>query len=249
MSGIDVIRFGHAGVRAVASRSFRRAGAAPAVAAVLTLALLGGCVASPPSRSEPVYKPAYPAMPPREPVSPGSIYQTHSTLSLYKDSRATDVGDVVTIIFEERTQSSKSAGTSISKESENEILNPTLFGNLLRGHTEPLGNEIESASDFEGQAESDQRNSLSGTLTAVVAEVLPNGLLLVQGEKWLNLNRGEEYLRVSGLLRPEDIDGNNTVSSLRLADARIAYSGTGALANSNSAGWLTRFFMNPIFPF
>jgi flagellar L-ring protein precursor FlgH len=170
-------------------------------------------------------------------------------LALYGDSRAGEVGDVVTIVFEERTQSSKSAGTTISKESDNEILNPTLFGNLLRGHTEPLGNEIESSSDFKGQGKSDQRNSLSGTLTAVVAEVLPNGLLLVQGEKWLNLNRGEEYLRVSGLLRPEDIDGNNSVSSLRLGDARIAYSGTGELANSNSSGWLTRFFMNPIFPF
>jgi len=216
---------------------------------LLSLALLGGCVSTPPSRPEPVYKPAYPALPPVEAASAGAIYQTRSTLSLYGDSRANDVGDVVTIVFEERTQSSKSAGTSISKESENEILNPTLLGNLVRGHTEPLGNEIESSSGFEGQAESDQRNSLTGTLTAVVAEVLPNGLLLVQGEKWLNLNRGEEYLRVSGLLRPEDIDGRNTVSSLRLADARIAYSGTGELASSNSAGWLTRFFLNPIFPF
>jgi flagellar L-ring protein precursor FlgH len=217
--------------------------------ALLGITLLAGCVATPPSRPEPVYKPAYPAMPPVQAASPGAIYQTHSTLTLYGDSRADQVGDVVTIIFEERTQSSKSAGTSISKESDNEILNPTLFGNLLRGHTEPLGNEIESSSDFQGQGKSDQRNSLSGTLTAVVADVLPNGLLLVQGEKWLNLNRGEEYLRVSGLLRPEDIDGDNTVSSLRLADARIAYSGTGELANSNSSGWLTRFFMNPIFPF
>jgi flagellar L-ring protein precursor FlgH len=217
--------------------------------AFLASMLLGGCVATPPARPEPVYKPAYPAMPRVESASPGAIYQTHNTLALYGDSRAGEVGDVVTIVFEERTQSSKSAGTTISKESDNEILNPTLFGNLSRGHTEPLGNEIESSSDFKGQGKSDQRNSLSGTLTAVVAEVLPNGLLLVQGEKWLNLNRGEEYLRVSGLLRPEDIDGNNSVSSLRLGDARIAYSGTGELANSNSSGWLTRFFMNPIFPF
>lgn len=225
----------------------RKAGTAVA-AAVIGL-LLGGCVSTPPSRPEPVYRPAYPAMPPRVAASPGSIYQTHGSLALYGDSRASRVGDVVTIIFEERTQSSKSAETSISKQAENEIPNPTLLGNLVRGHTEPLANQFESASDFEGQAESDQRNSLSGTMTAVVSEVLPNGLLLVQGEKWLNLNHGEEYLRVSGLVRPEDIDGRNTVSSLRLADARIAYSGTGDLANANRPGWLTRFFMNPIFPF
>lgn len=219
------------------------------ILALAGIVLLGGCVAAPPSRSEPVYKPTYPVMPPPEPASTGAIYQSGRSLWLYGDSRASQVGDVVTIVFEERTQSSKSAGTSISKDTENQVVNPTLFGNLVRGHTEPDGNSIDSSSGFEGEAQSDQRNSLSGTLTAVVADVLPNGLLLVQGEKWLNLNRGEEYLRVSGLLRPEDIDGRNTVSSLRLADARIAYSGTGELANSNSAGWLTRFFLNPIFPF
>ena len=71
----------------------------------------------------------------------------------------------------------------------------------------------------------------------------------IQGEKWLNLNRGEEYVRVSGLARPEDIDGDNVVSSLRLADARIAYSGTGELADTNRAGWLTRFFLGPLMPF
>lgn len=215
---------------------------------LLALALLGGCVSTPPSRPEPVYKPAYPAMPPSDPASPGSVYRTGSTLSLYGDRRADQVGDVVTIIFQESTQSSKSAGTSISKDTDNQIENPTVFGKLLHGNAD-IGNELQSSTGFDGKAESDQKNSLSGTLTAVVSEVLPNGLLLVQGEKWLNLNRGEEYLRVSGLLRPEDIDGNNTVSSLRLADARIAYSGTGELANANSAGWLTRFFINPIFPF
>jgi flagellar L-ring protein FlgH len=79
--------------------------------------------------------------------------------------------------------------------------------------------------------------------------VYPNGLLQVQGEKWLKLNRGEEYVRVSGLVRQEDIDGSNRVSSLKLADARLAYSGTGELADSNSAGWLMRFFLSPLMPF
>ena len=83
----------------------------------------------------------------------------------------------------------------------------------------------------------------------MVAEVLPNGLLLVQGEKWMNFNRGEEYLRVSGLVRPEDVDAYNSVSSLRLADARISYSGTGELADSNTPSWLSRFFFHPVMPF
>ncbi|MEE4281155.1 MAG: flagellar basal body L-ring protein FlgH, partial [Pseudomonadales bacterium] len=86
-------------------------------------------------------------------------------------------------------------------------------------------------------------------ITAVVAKQLPNGLLLVQGEKWFQLNRGEEYVRVSGLVRPEDISADNSVSSQRLADARIAYSGTGEIAQSNRAGWLTRFFVGTVNPF
>ena len=78
------------------------------------------------------------------------------------------------------------------------------------------------------------RNSLNGTISAVIAAVLPNGLLKVQGEKWFQLNRGEEYVRVSGLLRAADISPDNSVSSQRMADARIAYSGTGEIAQANS---------------
>ncbi|MEZ5558427.1 MAG: flagellar basal body L-ring protein FlgH [Pseudomonadales bacterium] len=211
--------------------------------------LLQGCIGAQPVRPEPVYRPTYPVLPPSGPASPGSLFQSQRQVSLYDDSRARAIGDVVTIRLEERTSSSKSAETSISKDSSTELPNPTLFGNLVRGSTEPLFNSADNQTDFNGQADSDQRNSLSGTLTAVVADVLPNGLLLVQGEKWLNLNQGEEYVRVSGLVRSEDIDGANTVSSLRLADARFAYSGTGELADSNRAGWLTRFFLNPVMPF
>lgn len=209
---------------------------------------LGGCLGVDPSRPEPIYKPAYPRAAPVEPASAGAIYQTSGGLSLFRDSRASQIGDLLTIQLEERTSSSKSAETSIKKESENKLPNPSVFGNLVRG-TSPDYTDIENSAEFSGEAESDQSNSLSGTLSAVVAEVLPNGLLLVQGEKWLNLNRGEEYIRVSGLVRPADIGADNSVSSLRLADARIAYSGTGELANSNRSGWLSRFFLNPILPF
>ena len=149
-----------------------------------------------------------------------------------------------------RTRSSKSAETSVKKGTKNEILNPKILGNIMGG-SDPtdIFNELESSTEFGGEGESDQSNSLSGTLTAAVAKVMPNGLLLVQGEKWFQLNRGEEYVRVSGLVRPEDISGDNTVSSQRLADARIAYSGTGELAQANEAGWLTRFFLGTVFPF
>jgi len=216
---------------------------------LLLLAGLQGCITVDPVRPEPLYSPTYPVVPPAQPASAGSIFQGARSVALYEDSRANQIGDVVTIFFEERTRSSKSAETEIRKESTTELPNPTVFGKVIDGNSDTDLNSIDNSTDFSGEAGSDQQNSLSGTLTAVVADVLPNGLLLVQGEKWLNLNRGEEYLRVSGLLRPEDIDGNNSVSSLRLADARIAYSGTGELAAANSAGWLTRFFLDPVYPF
>ena len=81
-----------------------------------------------------------------------------------------------------------------------------------------------------------------------VAEVLPNGVLLIRGEKWIRLNQGDEYVRLGGMVRVEDIDQANRLSSQRIADARITYAGRGALADSNQAGWLTRFFNSAIAP-
>ena len=213
------------------------------------LLFLSGCLVTPPSRMEPMYRPAYPTLPAVSEPTAGAVSSVEVAWSLFEDSRASRIGDILTIVLEESTSSSKRAETSITKENSNELPNPTVFGNVVIGNDDDNFQSIESESDFEGTGESDQSNSLSGTITAVVADVLPNGVLLVQGEKWMNFNRGEEYLRVSGMVRKEDIGPNNTVSSLRLADARLAYSGTGELADANSTGWLTRFFLHPVNPF
>lgn len=222
------------------------------VTAALIAALLSGCVmpAATPSRPEPAYQPVWPQMEDVRPASPGSLYAVNHSLALYDDRRAKKMGDVITIVLEENTRSSKSAETSLKKGTTNEILDPSILGHVVGGDpNSSILNSLESSTEFSGEGDSDQSNSLSGTITAVVAKVLPNGLLMVQGEKWFQLNRGEEYVRVSGLIRPEDVSGDNTVSSLRLADARIAYSGTGELAQANTAGWLTRFFLGTVFPF
>jgi flagellar L-ring protein precursor FlgH len=223
----------------------------PRIAGLLFAAsALTACVTPVPSRQEPMYKPVWPQMEVPKPASAGSLYAVSHSLALFDDRKARNIGDVITIILEESTRSSKSAETSIKKGTKNEVLNPKILGSLVQGSGgTDIFNSLESSTEFEGEGESDQSNSLSGTLTAVVANVLPNGLMLVQGEKWFQLNRGEEYVRVSGLVRPEDVRGNNTVSSQRLADARIAYSGTGELAQANEAGWLTRFFFGTVFPF
>ena len=228
---------------------WRRA-ATRAFAFALCAVAIGGCIPMTPHRSEPSYEPAYPLMPPPPVPTSGGLYQTGYGMDLYDDHRAMHAGDIVTIVLQEVTKSSKSAATNINKGSSSELPEPTVLGSVISG-SNPKGllNSIENSNKFNGAADSDQSNSLTGTISAVVTAVYPNGLLQVQGEKWLQLNRGEEYVRVSGLVRREDIDGSNMVSSLKLADARLAYSGTGELADANSAGWLTRFFLSPFMPF
>lgn len=221
------------------------------VAVLLVVTLLPACTLLGPSREEPNYRPTYPDIPPAPPPEGGSLYRAGYELSLFDDRRGLRIGDVVTIRLEERTVASKSAETNLSKEAETQLPEPIVLGSMIKGDGENNGilTDISSQNEFNGKAEADQRNSLTGTITAVVTAVFPNGLVQIEGEKWIKLNRGEEYVRVSGLARPEDIDGDNIVSSLRLADARLAYSGTGELADTNRAGWLTRFFLSPWMPF
>ena len=121
---------------------------------------------------------------------------------------------------------------------------PTIFG-----HTkDKLSGSIDANRDFDGSATSQQQNSLRGEITVSVHAVQPNGILEIRGEKWLTLNQGDEYIRLSGLVRADDIQNDNSVSSQRIADARISYAGRGALSDANAAGWLTRLFNHPLFP-
>jgi len=174
----------------------------------------------------------------------GGVFSA-DVVSLTSDSRAFRVGDVVTILLQETTQASKKAGTSFSKGSSASV-NPLKALGKTFGRT---GIDVSADRSFNGDATSTQQNALSGAVTVMVQEVMPNGLLRVAGEKRLQLNQGEETLRLKGYVRAADIDNSNQVSSLRVANARIAYSGQGSLADANSPGWLTRFFTGPLMPF
>ena len=174
----------------------------------------------------------------------GGVF-TADTVSLTSDSRAYRVGDAVTVILQETTQASKRAGTSISKGSSIGISPLAALGKVY----DKAAVDITAERDFQGDATSTQQNALSGSLTVIVQEVLPNGLLRVAGEKNLMLNQGEEFVRLKGFVRAADVDADNRVSSLRVANARIAYSARGALADANQPGWLTRFFNSPLMPF
>lgn len=178
------------------------------------------------------------------PASSGGLYRSGFSGSLYQDRRALRVGDILTVVLDESTQSSKSAATSFGKKSGVGIDAPKVLGKVYPNLESKLG----AGRDFSGSSNSSQQNTLRGSIAVTVHQVLPNGSLLVKGEKALRLNQGDEFIRLTGLVRKDDIDRNNQVSSQSVANARISYSGRGVLSDSNSAGWLTRFFASPLFP-
>lgn len=174
----------------------------------------------------------------------GGLFRAGYGGSLYQDKRALRVGDILTVVLDESTQSSKSAGTSFGKNSSVGIDMPTLFGKTYPD----LHTKAGASRDFDGSAKSSQQNTLRGSIAVTVHQVLPNGTLLIKGEKALRLNQGDEFIRMAGLVRLEDINRYNQVSSQSVANARISYAGRGVLNDSNSAGWLSRFFTHPLFP-
>lgn len=225
------------------------------VLSILGLVLLSGCVSPPPKPNDPYYAPVLPRTPLPAAQNNGAIYQAGFDNSLFDDRKAHRVGDIITITLNERTQASKNAGSQIKKDSSAEIGLTSLFGgavsaaNPFSDNQLSLGAEYGASRDTKGDSKAAQGNSLNGSITVTVAEVLPNGILSVRGEKWMTLNTGDELVRIAGLVRADDIGTDNTVASTRIADARITYSGTGAFADASQPGWLDRFFISPLWPF
>lgn len=222
------------------------------------LLLLSGCATVQPPRDS--YRPTYPPVAAPPPQANGAIYQAGYSMALFEDLKARRVGDTITVVLQERTQASKDAKTDTSKANDITIANPTILGSspqfnvpgivpLVSNRGNSLETGMSSSQDFTGEGSSSQGNSLTGNITVTIAEVLPNGNLVVRGEKWLTLNQGDEYIQISGIVRPFDIKTDNTILSSQVADARITYSGEGMVADSNKMGWLSRFFASAIWPF
>jgi len=219
---------------------------------------LQGCIIGP--MRDPDYAAARPEAPAAVAQPSGGIYQVASGVALFEDQRARRVGDIITVRLVESTNASKSASTTTKKESELSLSNPTVLGTnvqfdvargapLAQTTNLNLGTSVDNSSQFKGDAGSSQKNSLSGNITVTVTEVLPNGNLVVRGEKVLAINQGHEYVRLAGIVRPQDILPDNSVLSTQVADAHILYGGEGTLAEANSVGWITRFFQSPWWPF
>lgn len=229
----------------------------------LFIALLAGCASSD-IKPDPAYAPARPQPVAEARVNNGAIYQTSFAepgynLALFEDQRARRVGDILTVTLVESTNASKEAKTNTKKENAVDISNPTLLGAtpqfstpgllpLSSNRNNTLATTLDSTQDFSGSGDSSQKNSLSGSITVTVAEVLANGYLVVRGEKLITLNQGDEYVRFSGIVRPQDIRSNSVLST-QVANAQITYAGKGQVADSNALGWLARFFLSALWPF
>ena len=225
------------------------------VLALSGIAVLAGCVAPTPKPNDPYYAPVLPRTPLPAAANNGSIYQAGFEQNLYSDRKAFRVGDIITITLNEKTQASKNANSQIGKNSKTSIGLTSLFGGGLNTNNPLGGGDLSLDAGYSGdratngKSAAGQGNSLTGSITVTVADVLPNGIIAIRGEKWMTLNTGDELVRIAGMVRADDISTDNTVPSTRIADARITYSGTGSFADASQPGWFDRFFLSPLFPF
>jgi flagellar L-ring protein precursor FlgH len=182
--------------------------------------------------------------------SNGAIYQTGREVALFENPIAHHIGDIVTIVLNEQTQAQKTSSTNTNKATSVALPGMTILGKALTVHGVPImSNNISDTTKFAGEGGSAQSNSLQGFVTVTVQKVLPNGNLFVKGEKWIGINQGQEYVRLSGIIRPIDLASDNSINSSQVANAKISYGGKGALADANAQGWLSRFFNSPWTPF
>jgi flagellar L-ring protein FlgH len=217
--------------------------------AVLLCAALAACGLLPPIHHKP--DPVVPrVLPPPTPRTEGAIYQSGQQIELFADLKARRVGDVLTIRLTEATNASKSAVTKTTKTTGVNNTGPTVLGRTITTGGVPIfTTTLAGADSFDGEGSSTQGNSLAGSLTVTVMEVQLNGNLVVQGDKTLKLNQGDEFVHVSGVVRVADIQADNTVTSDRVSDAHISYSGKGVIDSSNRMGWLARFFNSKYAPY
>ena len=189
-----------------------------------------------------------PQMPP--PRADGAIFHAGYDTGLFQNATAHNVGDIVTILLQESTSAQKSSQTNTAKATKDSLSAPSLLGVPMTFHGKSfLSGSINNANSFSGSGNSKQSDSLVGAITVTVVKRLANGNLVVRGQKLVQINQGEEYVRVQGIIRPIDISPDNTISSQHVADAQIAYGQTGALADANRPGLLSRFFNSPWLPF
>jgi flagellar L-ring protein precursor FlgH len=219
----------------------------------LMVNLLSGCEAlNPPAPGKNTdYAPTYPVTPdPKElrRVS-GAIYSDETAMPLFETARARHAGDVLTVLLVEQTSGQQNTTTTQKKNDQEKMVNAQFLGRAISlGSGYSTDMDLSNQRQFTGEGKSVQNNKLAGSISVTVAKVLPNGNLVVQGEKWIRINQAKEFVQLSGIVRTRDIRPDNSINSDRIANARISYGITGQINNSNAQGWLSRILWGPLFP-
>ncbi|MBK5942836.1 MAG: flagellar basal body L-ring protein FlgH [Halorhodospira halophila] len=173
----------------------------------------------------------------------GSVFDEQRSMRLFEDRSARRTGDLITVVIEEETAGDRSINSEMARQQEADIPAPQIGGEDLEIFGRPFAFEQEGEASFEGGGSADQETNLTGTINAVVVDTTPNGHLVIRGEKNVRVSQGQETLRISGIVRTDDVGANNEVSSNRVANMQVGYTGEEALSDSAQPGWLTRFLM------
>lgn len=222
--------------------------ATPLLIALAALGLTGCETLYPTPRVDVVGSPTTrPVVVPQAPVANGSIYQATAYRPLFEDHRARLIGDTLTIVISERVNASQSSTSSIDKTG-GVSAGITALPGLTPKTFSRAGAEASSNNTYSGKGSTENTNDFSGTVTAIVTEVLPNGHLMITGEKQIGVNQNVDVLRFSGQVDPMNILPGNSVRSSQIANVRLDHRGRGAQADVNGIGWLGRFFLN-VLPF
>lgn len=222
------------------------------VSIVCLVLVLSGCAAQQVAGPSPEYAPVIPEPKVASSIPTGSIFSSANADSWFGEKKTYQTGDVITVLLSESVNGSASATNEASRETSTDVLTAAQLarigspGGLLLDSEN--GTPIDTAISSSGSGATGQSASLTGTMTAQVVDVYPNGNLMIRGEKIVNFSTGSEVIQVKGIIRPQDVQPDNTVQSKRIASAQISYKGTGQNANASKTPWATNLLM-AIWPF
>jgi flagellar L-ring protein precursor FlgH len=222
-------------------------------AAGLLLLALAGCAPAWDRKAE--YKvTTWPDAPVRVASASGTSLWDDRGGTFFSDRRARKVNDVVTIVVDESAKASKAAGTSLSRDSQTQLGISAFFGlekSLAQKNSrmDPTALAATNANtSFDGSGKTSREESLTTTVTAVVKAIQPNGNMELEAKRTVSVNNENQVMVLHGVIRPEDVDGLNSVLSSRVAQARIEYYGEGVVSEKQNPGWMHRI-IDHLWPF
>ena len=207
------------------------------ITGIILISFVAGCSTQLEERASMDFEPTMPSIsksPKKDKY--GSIYSNSQQGLFATDRRASKVGDLLTVALSENFSASKSQSAKSAKNGTTSFD----FPRITTADADDTLFDSKLAKSFDGSGSADQTNSLRGEISVTVTKVFSNGNMEILGQKKLTLNNGDEYIRLVGIIRPEDVDSRNIVPSSRIANAKISYTGAGDIADTSKKGWLSK---------